>query len=378
MKVCLNFFLFFFISNFGFSQITTEINDLRDTYCKDSRICIFEVEIDSISKTISGKTSSLPLYNAFNENSEISKWTKNFVLLPQASTTFQKWALINVSVANLRSKPEESAELASQALLGMPIKVFEKQKGWYRVQTPDDYIGWIDGLSIDFYSKEDINNYKNKPKVIVTSAYASALSNPRNKSAQVSDLCFGDVLVIIKKFRKYSHVSFPDGRNAFIKNKNIQSLSKWIEKTPFNSNDIANYSLQMMGVPYLWGGTSMKGVDCSGFTRTSFMSAGVLLPRDASQQQFLGENIQIDNSFEKLQSGDLIFFGKKENQKATHVAIYLGNKKFIHASGMVKINSFDINDPVFDEYNLNRLLFVKRVNNKQLKQFSDIYFNINN
>ncbi|MFT7249470.1 MAG: cell wall-associated NlpC family hydrolase, partial [Arcticibacterium sp.] len=119
----------------------------------------------------------------------------------------------------------------------------------------------------------------------------------------------------------------------------------------------------LMGVPYLWGGTSWKGVDCSGFTRTSFLMNGVYLPRDASQQAFVGDLVNTSDGFEELNQGDLLFFGRetKQGPKVVHVAIYLGDLKFIHSSGMVRYGSFDKASLKFDSYNLDRFLFAKRI-----------------
>jgi cell wall-associated NlpC family hydrolase len=119
-----------------------------------------------------------------------------------------------------------------------------------------------------------------------------------------------------------------------------------------------------MGVPYLWGGTSTKGVDCSGFTKTVYFQHGLILPRDASQQVHVGSLVDENRNFSSLEVGDLLFFGRKTEdgaEKVIHVGMWIGNGQFIHASGDVHISSMDSLSDNFDDYNYNRYLRTKRI-----------------
>ena len=119
-------------------------------------------------------------------------------------------------------------------------------------------------------------------------------------------------------------------------------------------------TLTMKGFPYLWAGMSPKGMDCSGFVRTVLFMHDIIIPRDAGPQSRTGQRLM---GFDDLQPGDLVFFGRNDTAapKVSHVGFYLGDGRFIHSLGLVKIGSFRPEDPLYDAYNTGRYLFASRV-----------------
>ena len=181
----------------------------------------------------------------------------------------------------------------------------------------------------------------------------------------VSDLTAGNLLTIVKYEAENFIVRFPDGRNAYVRRNEAVPYTEWLKNLNATNETLVATAQKFMGIPYLWGGTSTKGVDCSGFTKTIYFLNGMVIPRDASQQVHTGKNVDSTRNFENLQKGDLLFFGSKATdsiqEKVVHVGMWMGNNEFIHASGRVRVSSINKGSKHYDEYNLNRYLRTQRV-----------------
>jgi hypothetical protein len=216
-------------------------------------------------------------------------------------------------------------------------------------------------------TKEEYNNWITAEKVIYLKDYGFTYEQPNEEEGRVSDLVAGNLLKFEGKADNgFVKVSYPDGRTAYVEDKFTADFEEWKKLNEESSEKIVKTAKKYMGVPYLWGGTSTKGFDCSGYTKTVYRLNGILLPRDASQQVHTGKLITEDTiDFDKLKPGDLLFFGRKETEtqkeRITHVGIYIGDTEFIHASGLVKINSLDKSRPNFSEYRYETFIRAKRI-----------------
>lgn len=284
--------------------------------------------------------------------------------MPLAELNGNHWGIVNISVCNIRSEPKHSAELATQSLLGTPLRVHKKRGEWYLVQTPDDYFGWLDEGGLITMNEETYIHWRNSPKVIYTADFGFAYKTDRHMGAVVSDLTSGNLLLFRSESRGSVLAAFPDGRTAHIPSEKVERLDQWLASRQPDSTRILQTAQSFLGRPYLWGGTSGKGVDCSGFTKMVYYMNGLLLARDASQQVHTGKLIETDTTFSNLLPGDLLFFGQKasegQRERIRHVAIYMGDGKVIHATGQVKIQSLRRGDPDFAEDRLLTFIRARR------------------
>lgn len=221
--------------------------------------------------------------------------------------------------------------------MGTPVEVLEKGDDWSRVRTPDGYQGWIINHSLANPSEE----WLNAPKVIVTDPYEQHDADRR------TDLVCGDVLAQFG-----DSLMLPDGRKILAP-KGIKPLEE-VKAREFHPEELPRFAEQYLGVPYLWGGMSSKGMDCSGLVRMAYWAQGRVIPRDASQQALEGEEIAEAD----LRPGDLLFFGNPRTGRITHVAIYDRNGEYIHASQLVRRNSLRPDSPLYLPLHL---LKIKRI-----------------
>lgn len=352
--------------------LETQINEVKSEYAPDKRVALFNIEaIKKTNKYILKGESNLPNAVAVLKNkltSESVDFIDSIQLLPSADLKGKTQAVINISVANLRSNPKHSAELATQATLGTPVKVLKKEENWYYIRTPDKYLSWVDEGGIELMDNKQFEQWQATDKIIYTKTYGHSYTEERDEGI-VSDLVAGDVLEEIKDGDDYFTVGYPDGRVAFVSKDDAEAYDSWLENLDPTVDNLVATSKTLMGVPYLWGGTSTKGMDCSGFTKTVYFLNGMVIPRDASQQVHTGKPIDSLKNFENLQKGDLLFFGRKATdstaEKVVHVGMWIGNNEFIHASEMVRISSMDKDAENFDEWNRNRYLRTKRILKEQ-------------
>jgi len=347
----------------NFNKWREFVMEIKDTYAPDSRdiyLAVYDNENQAGNYIIETTSTDIPSY--VEEKGKGSPFT--IKLLPDRDLNGKTKGLINLSVANLRTRPSHSAEMATQTLLGTPVDVLKKFGGHYLIRTPEGYLAYVDRYGVQLKTEEELANWSTRERAIFIEDYGHSYKEADMKSPRVSDLVLGNILTIVSKGADYWQLEYPDGRLGFVESNSLMEYNAWKAMVKPEADSVLQVAKRMIGVPYLWGGTSIKGVDCSGFTKTSYFMNGLIIPRDASQQYRQGEELDImtdgdldvKKAVNNLRKGDLIFFSasKETNPKQpiTHVAIYMDKGEFIHAAGIVRINSFDPTAPNYDSQSL--------------------------
>lgn len=227
--------------------------------------------------------------------------------------------IISKSLAAIRKEPSETSEMVNQMLFGETFDIVERYKGWLRIIGHfDEYYGWLDSR---LTSNMEHGNISANIKLASTLFKAKEI----NSDLPVN-LCPGSALHNFENgFFHCGNTKYTQIENPFVEiPDNKPAIVEQIAKSYLNS-------------PYLWGGRSPYGIDCSGLTQVIYKIAEVNLPRDASQQALLGSIVEF---IDHVKLGDLAFFDNDEGA-ITHVGILLGNGQIIHSSGFVRIDKFD-------------------------------------
>jgi gamma-D-glutamyl-L-lysine dipeptidyl-peptidase len=347
-------------------KIQSLVDSLSGKYIPDKRTALAEINVYFSGEkqlVIKGECSvpalKLEIIKALDKS--YKNLTDSIIILPDTSVINGSFGLVNLSVINMRSRPAHSAEMVSQALLGTPVRVLKSENSWYFIQTPDNYLGWAEEASMVQVGGQALDSWRNSERLIYLPNSGSVYSDPGMISAE-SDIVAGCILQKRGEEKGMFKVAFPDGREGYLPVKEMVDFAKWRSEVKCNAENIERSAVKMTGLPYLWGGTSTKGVDCSGFSKTVYFLNGVILQRDASQQALHGESVDISNGYGQLRPGDLLFFGSNKGGKkrVTHVAIYLHDNEYINSSGRVMRNSLD---PTNSDYNNreNSLLSARRI-----------------
>ncbi len=252
--------------------------------------------------------------------------------------------IVSSSVADVRRSPAHPSELVSQAVMGDRVEPLKVEGEWVLVRLDDGYIGWMRSWHLIATPPEQIHNFYSRADHRVAFNHSEVLSAPSSDALPVTDVVIGTPMAVTgRSGRGWLAVELPDGRSGFVKSTHLE---KRRHRKLLSREQLTATGLRFLGIPYLWGGSTPKGFDCSGLVQRTFRLNGRILPRDSDMQARFGVE-KVVNSLDDLQPGDLLFFGRAA-QRITHVAMVLPDRLFLHAYGQVRVNSLDPSHPLYE------------------------------
>lgn len=240
------------------------------------------------------------------------------------------------SAVDVRRDPSHASELRTQIIYGDEVDVLRDDGDWMLVRIDDGYVGWVRTWHLATIPRDALDGWRAAARHRVDTNCAEVFCEPTGSSLPVTDLVMGTQLISRPCARRgWRAVRLADGRQGFVMSRALRGA----RRTGPIRERLSSTGLRFLGIPYIWGGTTPKGFDCSGLIQRIFRLEGRALPRDADMQSRFG--VRIDGGRpDDVATGDLLFFGREEDH-ITHVAMALSDGLFLHAYGQVRVGSID-------------------------------------
>lgn len=324
------------------------VEKIHTQLAPDQRVAVFEVTSTvqegraHLTGRVMNTETNTALFKAVMAIPGLKGVANDTVVLPSGNVQPRTYGVANLAVVNLGLKPfvDTGKSLATQAALGETLRILDESNGWFLVQMWDDYLGWVKGESIVRMASDELAQYR-----------AGAQAEIIAKTTVLRDQPGGSVLMqavqgVSLPLRSTQgksgqiELALPDGRGAWVAQSDVRihenSAVTFASKKGIEA--VIATAKQYVGLPYLWGGTTALGFDCSGFTQFALRINGYQVLRDANMQYTQGDSAQRA----ELKRGDLVFFSTYQ-AGPSHMGIYLGDGEYIHSSGSlgVAISSFN-------------------------------------
>ena len=311
-------------------EVQALVEEVRERYAPDPRLAVFEVEVEIEGGriTLLGATSERDAAQELHRRAAgLTGWDEvvdRVQLLPEAEADERVHAVVSAAVAPMLAGPSIRSTQVSQAVLGSRLIVFRRDGRWLQCRGSDGYIGWIHAGYVALMDEGMARAWELGADGDLWVALDAAVA-----------LDSGDVMVRLpwgaRVVREQDGiVRLPDGRTGHARGEMVPLGARGLG-FPLDVEAVCDSAAKWLGVPYLWGGVTMGGVDCSGFVQALYRMHGCVIPRDSDQQSRAGEPVECGESFENLRAGDLLFFAE-DGTRCTHVAMSTGGSQIIHSS----------------------------------------------
>ena len=312
-------------------EVVALVEEVRGEYAPDPRLAVFEVTVEVRGDAVAlvGATSEHDAALALSGRvAQLTGWrivADEVQRLPEADPDEMVHALVTSAVAPMLAGPLVASTQVSQVVLGNRLVVLRRSGRWLQCRSPDGYIGWVHAGYVALRDESVARGWD-----------AGEGGDPCiSLGAQVLDAS-GEIMMrlpwgarVVRESERVVHL--PDGRSGSVEGELIPAALRPLA-FPADGEAACGSASRWLGAPYLWGGITMGGVDCSGLVQSVWKLHGRMIPRDSDQQSRFGEEVDPGPEFQNLLPGDLCFFAEDPGGRVTHVVMSTGGPKIIHAS----------------------------------------------
>lgn len=319
------------------------IEEIRRDHRLDYRSSIFDVRVEKRggrlvvlgATTVPGAVDALISKLAEIEDRDRKYIRDEVERLGTPGPDGEVHVLVRASIAPVYEDPALPAPQISQAVLGTRVELLTRSQLWCRVRLEDGYIGWVHQGYLQFGGEDWAFGWERGTRGEPAISLGAELVD--EAGGIFARLPWGARCIRFSQ----SQYELPDGRRGTIGNGEVVPIDRITDWFPPRGDSVTRTARRWIGAPYLWGGVTTSGVDCSGLVQAVLWLHGVALPRDSDQQSHIGHEIDPGEGFSNLRPGDLLFFSET-SRRVSHVAMSLGGPQIVHSAlsnGGVAINN---------------------------------------